>query len=160
MVVQGTKIGEEEVQSKTREQYDDRVEEAVTGLVADVESSSDDDRMVDDGKLPPRQTRAQRAATVLRTRTERRSMPNIADGEVKDTSEVRSLVHNLWTEVAQLRDELRGTKQMKPVSSFVDPTTRRVSLHDPQSKTSKEEIYAGDVVLGGKSVSYDSRACM
>ena len=37
--MQGTKIGEEEVQSKTREQYDDRVEEAVTGLVADVESS-------------------------------------------------------------------------------------------------------------------------
>ena len=66
-------------------------------------------------------------------------MPNIAEGEIKDTSEVRSLVHNLWTEVAQLRDELRGTKQMKPVSSFVDPTTRRVSMHDPQSKTTKEE---------------------
>ena len=61
VVVQGTKIGEEEVQSKTREQYDDQVEEAVTGLVADVESSSDDDRMVDDGKLPPRQTRASKS---------------------------------------------------------------------------------------------------
>mgnify|MGYP006248936919 FL=1 len=81
-------------------------------------------------------------------------MPNITEGEIKgDTSEVRSLVHNLWTEVAQLRDELRGTKQMKPVSSFVDPTTRRVSMHDVQSKTTKEEIYSGDVILGGRTVS-------
>ena len=26
-------------------------------------------------------------------------------------------------------------------------------MHDPQSKTTKEEIYHGDVILGGKSVS-------
>ena len=40
-----TKIVEEEVQSKTREQYDDRVEwKAVTGLGVDVESLEDDER--------------------------------------------------------------------------------------------------------------------
>lgn len=167
VVVQGTKLGEDyEPHASRTGVYDDRIEEGMQGILdasaSDDVSSEDEERAIpDDGRLPKRTTRAQQAAMALTQRLTktRKSLGSVAagGGEVATDgppgSEVRTLVHDLWRDVAQLRDELRGAKQVKQVSSFVDPTKRRVSMTDVMTRRTTSEIYCDPAfVLGGRTV--------